>query len=71
MSDKVSTKQSSIGDGAEIKLESDDFHDSMVDVSEQIENKSDSSVLSQNVEKFSENVSGSLNYKIKFIKCCN
>ena len=32
--------------------------DSMVDVSEQIENRSDNSELSQNVDKLDENVSG-------------
>ena len=57
-SDKITTKSSNNEDGAEIKLEPDEFHDSMVDVSEQIENKSGSSELSPNVVKFDENVSG-------------
>ena len=54
----TSNKSSSNKDGAEIKLEPEDVHYSMVDVPEQIENKSDSSELSQNVDIFREHVSG-------------
>ena len=46
-----------------IKLEPDDLHDSMVDVSEQIENNSDTSELLQNVDKCCENESDSYYYK--------
>ena len=56
-SDKLSTK-SSIKYLAENNLDSDDFHGSMVDVSDQIKNNSDSFELLQNVEQFGENVSG-------------
>ena len=43
----------------EIKLEQNDIHDSMVDLSEQIENNYDCTELSQNVHRFGEKVSGS------------
>ena len=62
-SDKISTKSSSAKDIDEIKVEPDDFHDSMVDVSEQVENSYYCSELSQNVHKFGEKVSGSYNYR--------
>ena len=58
-SDKISTKLPSDQDLTVIKLEPDDVHESMVDISEQIENKSDDSELSQNVDNFGENVAGS------------
>ena len=58
-SDKISTKLPSDQDLTGIKLEPDDVHESMVDISEQIENKSDDSELSQNVDNFGENVAGS------------
>ena len=57
-SDKITTKSSVNEHQGEIKLEPDDFHGSMVDVSEEVEDKSDSSDISQNVNKISENVSG-------------
>ena len=63
-SDKFSAKSLSNEDISEFKLEPDDFYDSMVAVSEQIENNSVSSELSQNVEIFGENVSGSYYYKL-------
>ena len=47
----------------DIKVESDDFHDSMVDVSKQIENNSDNSELSQNLDKFDENIASRYYYK--------
>ena len=57
--DKISSKSSSNEDGTEFKLEPDDFHDCIVGAADQIENNSDSSELSQNVDKFGENVAGS------------
>ena len=58
----INTKSPSVEYLAEIKLETDDFQGSMVDVSEQIENRSDSSELSQHVDKFGENLSGTYCY---------
>ena len=52
MDRQISTNLSSNEDIVEIKFEPDEFHDSINDIPEQIENKSDSSELSQNVEKF-------------------
>ena len=57
-SDVITTKSTVNEHQDEIKLEPDYFYGSMVDVSEQIEDKSDSSELSQNVDKLSENISG-------------
>ena len=62
-SQNISTKLSTIGDLLEAKLEPDEFHNSMVDVSKQIKNKSDSFELSQNVNNFDENVLGCCYYK--------
>ena len=62
-SDEISTKSSYIENISEIKLEPGDVHDLMVDVSEQIDNKSDSSELSKNVDNISENVLGSYQFK--------
>ena len=59
VTDRVSTKSPSDEDITDVKFEPDNFIDSMIDVSEQIENRSDSSILSQNVEKFGEAVTGS------------
>ena len=70
-SNKIRTKPSSNEDSTEIKLEPDDLNDSMVDASEQIENKSDSSELSQNVEIFDEHLSGNFYYKIQYCNCLN
>ena len=62
-SDKITTKSSVNEYQGEIKLEPDDFYGSMVDVSEQNEDESDSSDLSQNINKIGENVSGRYYYK--------
>ena len=63
-SDMVSIKSSVNGDPSEINIQSDDFYDSydmmdMVNVPEKLENNSDHSELSQNVDNFCENVLGS------------
>ena len=57
-SGRISTKSPSVEYQAEVKLETDDFQGSLVDASEQIENRSDSSELSQNVDKLGEHLSG-------------
>ena len=62
-SDKINTKSSYVESIPNIKLEPDNFHDSMVDVSEQTENTCNSSESSQNVHKFPENVLGNYYYK--------
>ena len=62
-SDKVSVKPPSNEDAGKIKLEPNGFNDSMVDVSEQIEYKSDITELSQNVDNVGVNVSGNFYYK--------
>ena len=59
---KTSTKSSTNEDRTGIIIDPNDFHDSMVDVSEEIGNKSDNSKLS-NVDKFSEHLSGRYYYK--------
>ena len=64
-SDKISTKSSNEENFDEFILELGDLHDSIVDVPEQFENKSDSFELSQNVEKFGKNISGRYYYKRK------
>ena len=58
-SDTVSTNSRYNEDPTEIHVSSENIHDSMVDVSEQIANRSYSSELSQSVEKYGENLSGS------------
>ena len=63
-SDKISTKSSSVEDFPEIKLEPDDINDSMVDVSEGIENNSENSELLRNVGVVGLNVSGTYYYKM-------
>ena len=60
-SDKIRSKYSSAEDLSQVKLEPDRFVDSMVDVSEQTDNKSE---LSQNFGMISEIVSGSLFQKL-------
>ena len=60
--DNISTNLSVNEKFGKIKLEPDNFHDSMVDLSETIENNSDSSEVVQNVDKLCENVSGSYYY---------
>ena len=67
-SDMVSIKSSVNGDPSEINIQSDDFYDSydmmdMVNVPEKLENNSDYSELSQNVDNFCENVLGSYYFK--------
>ena len=42
----------------EIKLEPDDFQESIVNISEQTESTSDNSELSQNIDKFSNSKTG-------------
>ena len=61
-SNKISVKSSVNEDGAEIKLEPEEVHYSVEDVSEQIENKSKSFVLSQNIDNLCVNVSGGFYY---------
>ena len=61
----ISTKPPSVEYQTEIKFEPDHFQGSMVDGSEQIENTTDNSELSQNVDKFGENLSGTYCYKKK------
>ena len=61
-SDEISTKSPSNEDILEIKLEPDDFCNSIVNVSEQIENNSDCTELAQNVDKFGGILSGSYCY---------
>ena len=68
-SNKINTNSSSNEDGADIKLEPDDIHDSIVDVSEQIENNSVNSQLSQNVNTFGKNLSGNYCSKKKLFNC--
>ena len=63
-SDKTSTNYLSNEDTAEINIAHDNFHDSMVGVSEQIANRYYSAELSQNVEKYGEHLSGTFNSKI-------
>ena len=53
-------------DFAEIKLEPEDMHDSIVDVSEQIENNYDRSEITQNVERSGQRRAGKL-----FLICKN
>ena len=65
-SDKIITKSTSNEDVPEIKLEPDGFHDSMVDVSEGIDNNSDSFELISTfkaIEGQKYNVSGKFYYK--------
>ena len=56
---ETSNKSSTSENLDQVKLEPDEFHDSMVDISEQIENKSENYESSQNLGKFGENASGS------------
>ena len=61
-SDKISVNSSVNEDGTEFKLEPEEVHHSVEDVSEQIENKSKSFVLSQNIDNLCVNVSGGFYY---------
>merc|ERR1719466_619592 len=67
-SDKIRTKPSFNEDGTEIKLEPDNLNDSMVDASKQIENKSDNSELSQNVEIFDEHLSDNMSKQVDIVE---
>ena len=58
-SDKTSINSPCNENYAEINVQPYDFHDYMVDVSQQIENRYGSYELSQNIEKYGENLSGS------------
>ena len=62
-SGKINSKSSYNDDVADTNYGPDDFHDSIVDVSEQTENNFGRPQLSQYVGTFDENVSGSYFYK--------
>ena len=51
----------------EIKLEPDDFHDSIVNISEQTEATSDISELSQNIEKSRKSKTGKFCYILNIL----
>ena len=51
----------------EIKLEPDDFQESIVNISEQTEATSDSSELSQNIDKYCRNKTGKFCYIITIL----
>ena len=51
----------------EIKLEPDDFQDSIVNISERIEATSDSSELSQNIDKSCKSKTGKFCYIINIL----
>ena len=61
-SNKISVKSSVNEDGAEINLKPEEVYHSVEDVSEQIENKSKSFVLSQNIDNLCVNLSGGFYY---------